>query len=470
METVLKTMDDTSVDILITGGYVVTMDRDRRLITNGAVAIRGDRIVAVGKAEVLQREYKATRHFDAGDKVIIPGLINSHVHVTAESLTKGFVPDDTLFEENVFKYLCPIHAADTPEEEYLAALFTATEMIKTGTTCFLEAGTVRCVPEEVKALEKVGIRAVIGKWIWDIPPYPEVYRQTTEEAISNLYETIERFRNVDNGRIKAWSMIIGHTTCTDQLMQEAKKAADFYNIGLNMHMSPAAMDTKGFLERSGRRPLEHLEKLGVLGNNVTLVHMIHVSDNELRIAKEHGVNIVHCPTTALRVAYGVTRIGKIPEMLALGINVCLGCDGGNAANYMDMLRATYLAAGLFKDARSDPRMIPAETAFEMATLNGARALLMEHEIGSLEAGKKADLVIFDTNRPEWRPLLNVANNLVYSADGKSVETVLIDGKVVVDKGRMTTVDEDALYIEVQKAAQALINRTGIPLRLRWKLE
>jgi cytosine/adenosine deaminase-related metal-dependent hydrolase len=207
--------------------------------------------------------------------------------------------------------------------------------------------------------------------------------------------------------------------------------------------------------------------LGVLGNNVVLVHMVHVDDNELRLVKEHGVHVVHCPTTALKVAYGVTQIGKFPEMLDAGINVCLGCDGSNAANYMDMLRATYLAAGLFKDARRDATMIPAETAFEMATLNGAKALLMQDEIGSLEAGKKADLVLFDRHRPEWVPLHNVANSLVYSADGKSVHTVLVDGRIVVAAGRMTLVDEEEVYQKAQKAGEAIIARTGLPRKMKW---
>jgi cytosine/adenosine deaminase-related metal-dependent hydrolase len=205
----------------------------------------------------------------------------------------------------------------------------------------------------------------------------------------------------------------------------------------------------------------------MLGQNVVLVHMVHVDDNELRIVSDYGVNVVHCPTTALKVAYGVTQIGKFPEMLDAGVNVCLGCDGSNAANYMDMVRATYLAAGLFKDARRNPKMIPAETAFEMATRHGAKAMLMTDEIGSLEAGKKADMVLFDCHRPEWVPLHNVANSLVYSATGQSVDTVFVDGRIVVEHGRMTTVDEDEIYCRAQAAGEAIIARTGLPRKMKW---
>ncbi len=463
----MTSLEPKTVDILIVGGLLVTMDQERRVITDGAVAIEGDRIIEVGKSRELRKKFVARRLIDASDRVVTPGLVNGHVHITGEPLTKGFVPDDTPFEENVFQWLCPIYSVYEPEDEYLSALLIAIEMLKTGTTCFLEAGTVRFVDQVVRALVEVGIRARVGKWVWDLPPEPRVYRQTTDQAIRNLENTIHDFRTQAGGRIQAWSMIIGHTTCSDDLMRAAKRLADQYRVGLNMHLSPAAMDPEGFLERTGRRPIEHLEHLGVLGNNLVLVHMVHVDDNEIRLVKQRDVNVIHCPTTALKVAYGITQIGKFPEMIDAGINVALGCDGSNAANYMDMMRATYLAAGLFKDARRDPKMIPAETAFEMATLNGARAMLLADEIGSLEAGKKADLVLFDRNRPEWVPLHNVANSLVYSADGKSVHSVLVDGRVVVEDGRMTLVDEWEVYRAAQKAGEAIISRTGLPHKIRW---
>ncbi|MBI3949068.1 MAG: amidohydrolase [Acidobacteria bacterium] len=462
-------VDDLLADLLIDNGLVVTMDKDRRVIKNGAVAVLGDRIVGVGKSSDLRLRFTARRVIDASDKVVTPGLINCHVHATGEPLAKGFVPDDTPFEENVFQWLCPIYSVHEAEDEYLSAMLIAIEMLKTGTTSFLEAGTVRFVDQVVRALVEVGIRARVGKWVWDIPPEPRVYQQTTDQAIGNLEETIQLFRTQGEGRVQAWSMIIGHTTCSDELMKAAKQFADQYQVGLNMHMSPAAMDPAGFLQRTGRRPIEHLARLGVLGSNVVLVHMVDVDDNELQIVKEYSVNIVHCPTTALKVAYGVTQIGKFPEMLDAGINVTIGCDGSNAANYMDMLRATYLAAGLFKDARRNPKMIPAETALEMATRHGAKALLIQDEVGSLETGKKADIVLFDRHRPEWVPLHNVANSLVYSADGKSVHTVLVDGKMVVENGRMTTVDEEEIYHMAQQAGEAIIARAGLPRKMRWPL-
>jgi 5-methylthioadenosine/S-adenosylhomocysteine deaminase len=339
--------------------------------------------------------------------------------------------------------------------------------LKSGCTAFLEAGTVRFVDAVVDGLVEVGIRARVGKWVWDLPPEPEVYRQSTDDAIENLDRTLREHRRVADGRIQAWSMIVGHTTCSDTLWRAAKEAADRYETGLNFHMSPAATDPEGFLAQFGQRPIEHLAELGVLGPNVVLVHCVHVDDNEIKLMAHHRCSVAHCPTTALKVSYGVTQIGKMPEMHAAGINLTIGTDGNNAANYSDMMRATYLVAGLFKDARRDPSMFPAEVAYEMATLGGARAILADHEIGSLETGKLADLVLHDRDRPEWVPLLNVANQLVWSADGRGVHTVFVDGRKVVDGYRLTTIDETDLYRRAQVAGEAVVARTGLPDRAKW---
>jgi cytosine/adenosine deaminase-related metal-dependent hydrolase len=199
------------------------------------------------------------------------------------------------------------------------------------------------------------------------------------------------------------------------------------------------------------------------------VHCVHVDDHEIDLLARHRCSVAHCPTTALKVSYGVTQIGKMPEMVKAGVNLTIGTDGNNASNYSDLMRATYLVAGLFKDARRDPTMFPAEEAYEMATLGGARALLSEHEIGSIEPGKKADLVLHDRDRPEWTPLLNVANQLVWAADGRGVHTVYVDGRKVVDAYRLTTVDELDLYRRAQAAGEQIVVRSGLPDRAKWKV-
>jgi cytosine/adenosine deaminase-related metal-dependent hydrolase len=450
------------IDVLIKGWYVVTMNATRDIIRNGAVAVKGNKILEVGKAADLEKKYKA-KEVVGGDRfVVAPGQVNSHIHITGEPLTRGYVPDDTPFEENVFMWLCPLYAAFEAHEEKMSGQLAAIEMLKSGTTTFLEAGTIRFMDEVVEGLVDIGIRGRVGRWIWDLPPEPDVYKQDTDEAIRNLEQSITKYRSLADGRIQSWSTLVGHTTCSDPLWRAARDLANEHGTGMSFHMSPAKLDPEGFLAEFGHRPMVHLAELGVLGPDVAITHAVQVDNNELAIMAEAGVTVAHCPTTALKVSYGVTQVGKMPEMVTSGVNVAIGTDGNNASNYSDLMRATYLVAGLFKDARTDPQMFPAEKAFEMSTLGGAKAICAEDEIGSLEAGKKADLVLHDTDRPEWRPLLNVMNQLVWAADGRGVHTVFVDGKKVVEAGRMTTIDEDRFWAQCQAAGEAITSRSGLP--------
>lgn len=456
-----------AVDLLIRGWYVVTMNDTRDIIRDGAVAVRGNEIVAVGKASDLEARYTAARTVGGDRFVVTPGLVNTHIHITGEPLTRGYVPDDTPFEENVFMWLCPLYSVYTAEEERLSGQLAAVEMLKSGTTTFLEAGTIRFLDEVIDGLTEVGIRGRVGKWVWDLPPEPDVYKQDTDEAIGFLQRQLEDFGSVADGRLGAWSILVGHTTCSDPLWNAARELATEHGTGMSFHMSPAKLDPEGFVAEFGHRPMIHLAELGVLGPDVTMTHCVQVDDQEMAVMAETGVNVAHCPTTALKVSYGVTQVGKMPEMVMAGMNVGIGTDGNNASNYSDLMRATYLVAGLFKDARQDPQMFPAEKAYEMATLGGAQAMRMENEIGSLEPGKRADVVLHDADRPEWRPLLNVMNQLVWSADGRGVHTVVCDGRVVVEDGAMTTIDEAALYAAAQSAGEAITARSGLPDKAKY---
>ncbi|MGH9272689.1 MAG: amidohydrolase family protein, partial [Ilumatobacteraceae bacterium] len=345
----------------------------------------------------------------------------------------------------------------------------ATEMLRTGTTTFLEAGTIRFLDEVFDGLTEVGIRGRLGRWVWDLPPDPDVYRQDTDEAIDHLQDQLQRYADVADGRLAAWSTLVGHTTCSDPLWRAARELADEHDVGMSFHMSPARLDPDGFAAEFGQRPMIHLDELDVLGDDVCITHCVHVDERELDAMARTGTSVAHCPTTALKVSYGVTQIGRMPEMVQRGINVSIGTDGNNASNYSDLMRATYLVAGLFKDGRMDPQLFPAEQAFEMATLGGARSMGLEASIGSLEVGKRADLVLHDTDRPEWRPLLNVVNQLVWSADGRGVHTVLVDGRIVVEDGHVTGIDEPKLWRDAQQAGQDVVLRAGLPDKATWPI-
>jgi cytosine/adenosine deaminase-related metal-dependent hydrolase len=454
------------VDTLIDAWYVVTMNATRDIIHRGSVAIQDDKIVEVGKTIELEKKYVAKKRLGGERFVLTPGLINTHIHITGEPITRGYVPDDTPFEENVFLWLCTLYSVQTAVEEVASAKLAAVEMLRSGTTCFLEAGTILHLDAVFSGLSEVGIRGRLGKWVWDLPPEPAIYRQSTDQAVEHLRKQLETY-NKPSELLSAWSTLVGHTTCSDPLWREAKALSDQHKVGMSFHMSPAQSDPDGFIAEFGQRPIVHLAEIGVLDENCALTHMVRVNDTEIDLLAQSGANVAHCPTTALKVAYGVTQVGKFPEMVQKGINVSLGTDGNNASNYSDLMRASYLAAGIFKDAREDPQMFPAEKAFEMATICGAKTLLMEDQIGSIERGKKADLVLHDTDRPEWRPLLNVMNQLVWSADGRGVHTVLVDGKIVVEDGRCTTVDEEKLWADVQQMGEAITARSGLPNKAKY---
>ena len=451
-----------AIDLLIEGSHVVTMNDSRDIILDGAVAVQGSIIVDVGKASALRERY-APRRVIGGDRfAVTPGLVNTHIHVTGEPLTRGYVPDDTPFIENVFEWLTPLYSLFDAAEERVSARLASVEMLRTGTTTFLEAGTIRFLDEVVSELVEVGIRARVGRWVWDLPPEPSVYRQSTDQAIAHLERQLAAYPSATDQRVSAWSILVGHNTCSDPLWRAAKELSDTHRAGMSFHMSPAMLDPDSFIAEFGQRPLVHLAEIGVLGPNVSVTHAVRVDDHEVGLLADTGTSVAHCPTTALKVSYGITQVGKFPEMVQRGVNVSIGTDGNNASNYSDLMRATYLVAGLFKDARVDPQMFPAEKAFEMATLGGARTMMLQDQIGALAPGYKADIVLHDTDRPEWRPLLNVINQLVWSADGRGVHTVLVDGVVVVEDGHCITIDEERLWAEAQRMGESITARSGLP--------
>jgi cytosine/adenosine deaminase-related metal-dependent hydrolase len=314
---------------------------------------------------------------------------------------------------------------------------------------------------------RTGIRGCIGKWSWDIPRQPANLYQSTQEAIDTNEELIKRFHGAHNDRVRIWTSPIGHTMTSDPLLQGLKALADRYQTGMTMHLSSWIEDVEGYLERTGMRPVKYYNHLGVLGPNVVLAHMVNLDDEEVELVLESGVKIAHCPTTAGWFGYGLSQVSQFPEMIDRGATIGLGCDAETCSNNLDGVRAMYSSAIIFRDARRDMKAMPAEKVFEMATLLGARCALQENDLGSLEAGKKADVVLFDASRPEWRPLYNPVSNLVFAADGHSVDTVLIDGQVVLENGRMTTVDEEVVMRELERVGQSILERTGWQVPIKW---
>ena len=453
-------MTPEQVDTLIKGAVIVTQDEERRIIRDGALAIRGDRITAVGKRVQLENKVNAASVIDGRRFVITPGFIDAHIHITGDPLTRCYVPDDigNGFGDTLRRWVIPRYLAHTPADEQLSARLAAVEMLRSGTTCFLEAGTLRYLDEVAEGLHQAGIRARIGAWVEGRAFSPEDdATELAEKAIRLLQQEVERFPANSGERIAAWPILIGHSTNTDDVWKAAKSIADANKLGVSAHMSPYRTDPGWYLENLGRRPIEHLAEIGILSDNLCLTHLIHIDDHEAALLAETRTNAIICPFAALKGAFGISALGRAPELAETGMNIALGTDGYNS----DLMQKIALAAALFKDARQDTKIFPAGQALDMATQNGARALQMQAEIGSIAVGKKADFVLHDTDRPEWRPLLNVLQQLVWCADGRSVHSVWVDGVRVVENYRHTLIDEDELYAAAQTAGEAIIKRAGI---------
>jgi 5-methylthioadenosine/S-adenosylhomocysteine deaminase len=448
--------------LLIEHATVITLDRERRILADGSVLVDGRDIVQVGPARDVRSTRPPDRVIDGRRRVVLPGFVDTHVHLS-EHLNRGLLLDDIPVDRYLPDWLIPLYSVITPEEEQVSALLACVEMIRTGTTTFCEAGTLFDVGAVADAVETIGMRAVLGRWSWDLVTGPGRMRQTTGDALRENAAMLEGVDGRAGGRIRAWPLLLGFGTCSPALMQGARALAERHGVGWGM-MHFASHPSR---RASDRVPLAELDALGVLTARTKLAHMVYVDERDIALLARRGVKVAHCPTAGLKHTKGLAAHGRFVEMLDAGVCVSLGGDSGNGSNHFDMLRLMYLAATIYKDARLDVGVMPPERVLEMATRLGAEALLLEGAIGSIEPGKRADLVLHDLDTPEWRPLLNPVNNLVYAATGASVRTVLIDGRVVLDEGRLTTLDERALFDRAEALARQQIARAGLSIESKW---
>ena len=446
--------------------YIMTLDPERRIIQDGSIIVEGQRILQVGKAAELE-SVTADRVIDGSEMVVTPGFCNGHMHISYAHATRGVFPDNlgASYLPNVFK----LQGEMTGEEEYYTSLLAITERLRYGTTCFLDPGSTKHLETCMKAYEESGCRIIVGWHVADRPNPLNLPVSSTSEAISMMGQTIQSFDNRLDGRMRAWAMPFSPSFSTEELLLGAKELADRYGTGLTLHFNNSQQAVEASLSQHGKRPAEYLEDIGVLGPSTLLAHSLGIDQREVDAMARTGTKAVMCPTAAIKGGAGMTKTALLPELLRAGVTVGLGTDAGNNSNLVETMRSMYLAAVLYKDGREDVEMIPAETALEMATIKGAEALGLGDDIGSIEPGKKADLVLFDTKRPEWRTIFNPVNNLVYNADGRSVHTVIVDGKVVVENHEPLFVDQWELIQRVQKLGEGLLARTGISFPQRWPI-
>ncbi len=453
--------------------YIITMDGERHIIADGAVVIEGSRITRVGKAAELA-DVAADRVIDASGMLVAPGLVNGHMHISYAHATRGIFPDSlgNDYLPNVFR----LQGVMTAEEEYLTSLLGITELLKYGTTTFIDPGSTKFLDAGLRAYEQSGCRVMVGAHVTDLPNPVNLPVHETEEAIAIVERVIRDYNGMLDGRVQAWAMPFAPSASTPRLLQTSKRLADEHGVSLTLHFNNSAAYVESCLRDHGMRPAQYLESLGVLGENVVLSHCIGLDQSEVDVLARTGTKVVAVPTAAVKSGYGMTAGssgvapgGLLPEMLEAGITAGIGTDAGNNSNLVETNRAMYLIAVLYKDARRSTTAITAETALELATIRGAETLGLGDEIGSIEAGKKADLALYDTRRAEWATLFNPVNSLVYNADGRSVHTVIVDGRVVVQDHTPLFVDEQALIAEVQAVGESMLDRTGLSFPQPWPI-
>ncbi|MEM3452577.1 MAG: amidohydrolase family protein, partial [Candidatus Hadarchaeum sp.] len=406
------------VDILVRGGLLVTMNSNRQIIKQGSVAIEGSRIVAVGK-EIKE---KADQVIDARGKAVLPGLINGHTHL-AMTLLRGFA-DDMPLDKWLSDKIWPMEKKMGPRDCYVGALLGSLEMIKSGTTCF--ADNYFHMDQVARAVMKAGLRGVLSYGMIDRGD-----QQKMKEEIRIGRNFVRAFHGKARGRILAMFGPHAPYTCSTECLQKVKELAKEFGVGIHIHLAESSEEVKQTTEKYGKRPVEYLNSIGFLGPEVLAAHCIWVTDKEIKLLKDNGVKPVHNPTSNMKMGSG---IAPVPEMLASGIPVALGTDGAASNNSLDMFKEMKLASLLAKARRLDPTVLPAMKALEMATINGAAALGLQAELGSLEVGKKADLIIVDLRKPHLSPMHDIVSHLVYSASGSDVDTVIVDGKILMEKG------------------------------------
>lgn len=445
--------------------YVITVDPRRRILKNASVLVRDDRIVAIEPADQLA-DTDADRVIDGAGMVLTPGFVNTHEHLYGHGMRGVF--SDAIDASYIAK-ACTLRGAFTDEDEYLATLGSLTEFIKFGTTCFVNPGDGR-LAAAFKAYEQTGARVMVGQNYTDVPNPIAVEVYETAEALARLERVLDEYDGRCDGRVRAWVMLAyGTELGTEDLLVGAKRLADERGTSMTVHQSPRADQVESCLRAHGARPIEYLDRIGVLGPNMLLGHAIHLDANEIDVLARTDTKVSMSPITSVRLGFGTAMHGKLPEMLEAGVCVSLGTDSTDWGTG-DMLNIASLTAGMYKDARMDTAVLSAEKALELITIDGARAAGLEDEIGSIEVGKKADLVLLDSRRLEWRPLLNPISNLIYNADGRDVHTVMVDGRVLIDGGRPTFVDEAALMTDLQEHTEALVERAGLSVEHRWPIE
>ena len=438
------------MDLIIRGGTIVTMDGSRRVIPNGGVAVHQGRIVAVGKATDIDRNYAAREVINGAGKVIVPGLINGHTHVPM-TLFRG-IADDLDLQEWLTKYIFPAEAKNVTEDFVrVGARLGLAEMIRSGTTTYCDMYYFEdAIADETS---KAGMRGVLGETIID---FPVADNKTYEEGLAYT----EKFINKWRGNALIVPAIAPHApyTVSEDHLKAARALSDKTGAPIVIHISETKREVDDSIKAKGASPVDYLNRIGFLNARVIAAHVVWPTTDELGLLKKLGVGIVHNPQSNMKLASGVA---PVPEMLKENLPVGLGTDGAASNNDLNLWEEIDTTAKLHKLISRDPKVVSAQEAFEMATIRGARALHLDKEIGSIEKGKRADLVVVDLDDLNQTPFYNIYSDLVYATKSDDVRTVIIEGRVVMRDRRLLTLNEQTIKADAHRYREQIIKSIGV---------
>jgi 5-methylthioadenosine/S-adenosylhomocysteine deaminase len=440
---------------LIHGGAVVTANPRGDIIPDASILIDQSRIVSVGTEEPARSVHPPER-VDARNLVVIPGFVQTHLHL-CQVLFRGLADDLQLLDwlrEKIF----PMEAAHDEHSMFVSALIGIGELIRSGTTTILDMGSIRHEEQVIRAIGETGFRAFAGKAMMDVNDMFPGLRESTADSVRSTRELAERWHNSFDGRVRYAVAPRFVLSCTDTLMQDAYHlTCDHEGMLFHTHASENRVEIEHVRQRCGMENIEFLNHLGLMSHRTVLAHCVHTNPEETEMLRSTRTRVAHCPSSNLKLGSGVANI---PEFLRQGIEVSLGTDGAPCNNTHDMFHEMRLASLLQKPVHG-PTAMPARTVFELATIGGARALGLDREIGSVEAGKKADLVLLDLERG-WNPVGRSGDDLyssiVYTASPENVHSVMIDGKWVYRNRTFTGIDEQRVRADATLQLKNLLNR------------
>jgi 5-methylthioadenosine/S-adenosylhomocysteine deaminase len=431
-------------DFLIYGCTILPMN-GKCFIQDGALAIKNGKIIFVGKrasANKIQAETK----INAKKKIAMPGLINCHTHVPM-TLFRGIAEDQPLGTW-LKKIIWPLEAKLKSEDVYVGALLGCLEMIENGTTCFADM----YFHEDMvaKAAEKSGLRGVLAEGIIEAGN-----KELGEKMLNQSINFAKSFHGYANGRVTTLLGPHAAYSCSSELLTKIKKESLELNVGIHIHLAESKEMFRKFEKRYGFSEVEFLDKMDFFRGHVLAAHCISLSGEDMQILSEHGVNVAYVPVANMKLGVGAA---KVKDLTDLGVNVGLGTDGPASNNTLDMFETMKIATLLQKLVYLNPKILRVPEVLRMATVNGAKALGLGKTIGSLEVGKKADVILIDPSKPHLNPLHNIYASVVYSAHGSDVDTVIVDGKIVMENRHVKTLDEQAVMERAEKTALDLLAR------------